>query len=134
MSPPPPGCDAIREHAEQGIEILTAEIPIGICPSTEVQQLVLPPVPRGDRGDELLRQDVERHGWHVNPVEHARTDCPDQSRALDELVARARKQAAFRNRSDPVPSSREAVATTTRGCPRLRRSSADSRICRERLP
>ena len=33
-----------------------------------------------------------------------------------------------------MPSSSEAVATTTRVSPRLRRSSADRRICRDRLP
>src|SRR5580765_1123847 len=33
-----------------------------------------------------------------------------------------------------MPSSSEAVATTTRVLPLLSRSSADKRICRERLP
>ena len=54
------GADAVGEHAHHGVEILALEIAIRIRAAHQREQLVLAVFARGDFGDDLLREHVER--------------------------------------------------------------------------
>ena len=109
------------------------------------------------RGDDLLREDVERRLRDLQRVDRAAADRAHERRALDQLVARRGEEDALRafaptqwperpmrcsataiERGDPscttrstepmsMPSSSEAVATTARSSPFLSRCSASKR-------
>ena len=53
------------------------------------------PFARGDFGDDLLRQHVERLFRNRQPIELAAADAVEQRRAFDQLVAREREQPAL---------------------------------------
>ena len=66
-------------------------------------QLVLAPLARGDLGDDLLRQHVERPLGDRQPVELAAPDAVEQRGALDQIVAREREQPALGRAIDRMP-------------------------------
>ena len=79
-----------------------ASVAIGPGAAHQREELVLAPLARGDLGDDLLRQHVERLLGDRQPVELAAPDAVEQRRAFDQLVARERKQPALGRAVDRV--------------------------------
>ena len=67
------------------------------------------PFGRGDLGDDLLREDVERLARNRQPVELAARDRIEQRRALDQLVARQREEPRLRNAADLMARASRAL-------------------------
>src|SRR5262249_40849673 len=71
------------------------EVAVGPSAANECEDFVFGNLPRGDLGDDLLREHIERTLGDQETVELAAMDAVQKCRAFDELVARKRKQAAF---------------------------------------
>ena len=71
------------------------QIAIGPGAPDQGEQLVLRPFPRRDLRHDLLRQHVERTFGQDQPIELAAADAVEQGGALDQLVARQRKEVAL---------------------------------------
>ena len=146
------------------VELLPREIAVRPRPPDTREERVLVPRPGHARGDDLLRQDVERRGAAAGCGRESRAD----ARAAARRPRRARRASAGKSRpfgifrracparptrwrnvaiervaptwiarsTSPMsmPSSSEAVATSARSLPAFRRCSASSRRARERLP
>ncbi len=67
------------------------------------------PILRRDFRDNLLREHVERPLRDRQAVKLAATDAVDKGRALDEIVARERKQAPFGRAADRVTGTADAL-------------------------
>ena len=72
-------------------------------------KLRLWPILRRDFRDDLLGEHVERPVGHDEAVKLAATHAVDERRALDEIVARKRKQAPLRGAADRVPGTADAL-------------------------
>ena len=101
----PGGGDALREHADDRVEDLPAEVPVGIGAPHETEQFVETVAPLGRcarLGDELLREDVDRGVRNADPVEVSGLHGGHKRRALDEFVAGGGEKAPLRGRVEPV--------------------------------
>ena len=89
----------------------SSRVEVAIRPGAPHQrvELVLAPFARADLGHDLLRQHVERLLGDREPVELAAADAVEQRRALDELVARQRKQPALGRAVDRVAGAADAL-------------------------
>ena len=96
---------------------------------------VLLPVLRGDFGDDLLRQHVQRLLRDRQPVEFAAPDAVEQRRAFDQIVARQREQPALRRAADRVAGASDALQEARRSSAANRAGRRDRRRrCRCRVP
>ena len=103
------GVDAFGEHAHHGVEILAREIAVRIGAAHEREELVFAVLARGDFGDDLLREHVERMLGDAQAVELAAAHGIEQRDAVDELVAAAREDAALRHAADGVVGAAHAL-------------------------
>ncbi len=89
----------------------SSRVRVAIRPGAAQQreQLVFAPFLRGDLGDDLLRQHVERLVGNRQAIELAATHAVEQRRAFDQLVARQRKQPALRRAADRVAGAADAL-------------------------
>src|SRR4029453_12317384 len=83
------------------------------------------PFGRGDLGDDLLREHIERLSWNRQPIELAAMHRVEQRRALDQLVARKREQPRLGNPSDLMARAPRALQ---KGCDRARRSELANEV------
>ena len=91
---------AFGERAHDVQEFLARELRIGIRAANEVEESRLGPFRRGDFGNDLLREDIERFLRNQNAVELAALHRIEQRRAFDELVARQREQPRLGHSAD----------------------------------
>src|SRR5208283_3149576 len=63
--------EAVRQHRDALVELLSAQISIAMRPAHELEQRFLLPLPRGDLGGDLLSEHVERILRHDQPVQLA---------------------------------------------------------------
>ena len=95
---------------------------VGPSATDQREDRVLTPLTRGDLGDDLLRQHVERQLRDYEAIELAATDAVEQCCAFDQLVARQREEPALRRAATAWPSGQRAAGSS--------RSSAASRAGR----
>ena len=95
--PPARRCNAVRQHRHHLVEHAARQVAVRVRAPHQVEQPVLFPVARRRRGDDLLRQHVARPRHHCPLVKQAPPDGADECGAFDQLVARRRKEAPFRN-------------------------------------
>ena len=74
-----------------------------------VEQLVLAVLARGDLGDDLLREHVERMFGNAQAIELAAAHGIEQRDAVDQLVAAAREDAALRHAAHRVVGAADAL-------------------------
>ena len=103
------GVDAFGEHAHHGVEILARQIAVRIRAAHEREELVFAVFARGDFGDDLLREHVERMLGDAQAVELAAAHGVEQRDAIDQLVAAAREDAALGHAADRVVGAADAL-------------------------
>jgi hypothetical protein len=112
---PRPCLDPLREHLDHGVEVRAGEVGEGRGLAREREELVLAPGLARAGGDDVLGQDIEGRHRRQDAVEPARAHAAQERRALDQLVARGRVEAALRRGTprvarapDPLQERREA--------------------------
>ena len=100
--PAAPRSESLGQHLYNGVELRSLEMAIGIRAAHQREEPVHRPVLARGLGDDLLRQHVELLLAHDETIELAATDGMEQGGALDQVVAREREQAPFRNADDGV--------------------------------
>src|SRR5256885_2777996 len=100
---------ALREHAHDLVEFGALEVAAGIRPAQQVVEPGLVPLARRHFGDDLLRQDVERLRGHRHPVEFPASHGREERRALDQVIARQRKQSSLRSAAHRVTGAADAL-------------------------
>ena len=100
---------ALREHAHDLVELGALEVAAGIRPAQQVVEPRLVPLARRHFGDDLLREDVERLRGHRHPVEFPASHRREERRALDQVIARQRKQSSLRSAAHRVTGAADAL-------------------------
>ena len=91
-APAPAGGEALGQHPDDRIEVVAGQRTEGPAAPHQIEERVLLPVLRCDLGDDLLGEHVERLLGNCEPVELAAANAVEERGALDEIVARERKQ------------------------------------------
>ena len=108
-APAAAGVEAVGQHGDDRIEFLARQLAIRPGAAHQREQLVLAPFLRGDLGDDLLRQHVERLR-RGSPGGRARRDGRVEQRgAFDQVVARQREQPALGRAADRVAGAADAL-------------------------
>ena len=102
-APPAPGDEALGDHLHHLVEVLARQLPVRVRAAPEAEELILGPGFARRLGHRLLRQHVERLRHHHEPVQLSVVHGPHQRRALDQIVAREREQAAPGGAAHGVP-------------------------------
>ena len=105
----PTGGEALAQHAHDRVEILPRQRTERPGAAQAIIKLRLLPILRRDFRDDLLREHVERPFGDRQTVELAATDAVEKRGALDEIVARERKQAPFGRAADRVTGAADAL-------------------------
>ncbi len=92
----PAGLDPVADELEHLVEDLPGQRPVGMGSGDERVEVVDLPLRGGCLGDDLLGEDVERGDRHLDGVEAPGPHRGEEPRALDELVAGERVEAASR--------------------------------------
>ena len=119
------GAKAFRQHADHGGEILAGQRAIGPSPAQQRIELVLVPFARGDLGDDLLGEHIERLFGDRQSVELAAPDAVEQRRAFDELVAGEREEAPLGQAIDRMPGTPDPLQETR---DRMRRTELANQV------
>ena len=85
-----------RPSVDDLVELRPGQVVVRRGLAHELVQVVGPPLPRRGLGDHVLRRDVERQPGRHDRVEPAGAHRGEQRRALDQLVAGQRVEAALR--------------------------------------
>src|SRR5262249_53908107 len=101
-APAATGGETLSQHARNRVEIFAGQRAERPGQAQPIVKLPLRPVLRRDFRDDLLREHVERAVRNDEAVELPATDAVDKRHALDEIVARQRKQAALGRAADGV--------------------------------
>ncbi len=107
------GRETFREHAHDFVELPAFEITEGMRAAQQGEQSVLIPFASGDFGHDLLRENVERFGGHVELVQLTAAHAVEQCGAFDQIVARQGKQPPLGRAADRVPRAADALQ---KGC------------------
>src|SRR6185312_3954309 len=94
--------EALGEHAHDLLERRRLEVAIRVGAAYQAMELIFVPLARCNLGGDLLREDIERAARNMQPVELTAADGLEERRALDELIARERKQTTLREAADGV--------------------------------
>src|SRR6185312_6497346 len=115
-APPAAPCgEALGEHAHEIIELGALQVAVGIRALQESEELIDIPLARRDFRDNLLREHIERLGRNVQAVELAAADTIEQRRALDEVIAGQREEAALRRSTQAVTGASDALQQCSNG-------------------
>ena len=98
----PAGGEALGQHPDDRVEVVARQRAKGPAAPQQVEERIFLPVLCGDLGDDLLGEHVERLLGNREPIEFAAANAVEERGALDEIVARERKQAPFGRASDRV--------------------------------
>ena len=101
--------EAFGGHLDDRVEIAPREIAIGPRAAHQREQLVFAVVAARGLGDDLLRQHVERRVVRDDQIELAAPARAQQGEAFDQVVARRRKHAAFRQARYRMSRSADAL-------------------------
>ena len=108
-APAPAGGEAFGQHADDRVEILAGQLAEGPGPPHAVVKRCLRPILRRDFGHDLLRKHVERPVRDDQPIKLPTTNAVEQRGAFDQIVARERKQPAFRSTANCMPGASNAL-------------------------
>src|ERR1700686_572302 len=111
-TPATTGAETLGQHGHDGRKIRPRQRAIGPSAADERIELVLAPFLRGDLGDDLLREDVERLLRDAEPIEFAAVNAVDEGRALHQLVAREREQPALGHAVDGMARAPDPLQKT----------------------
>ena len=111
-APAASGGKALRQHAHHRGKILARKRPIGPGPAQARKQRLLFPFSRGDFGDDLLGEHVERLLGNDQAIELAAAHAVDERRGFDEIVARERKQPPLGQAVDRVAGAADPLQKT----------------------
>ena len=100
---PSTGLEAPGEHRHHLVELRALQLPVGIGPPHQLEELVHRPVLRRDLGDELLREHLQRLLPHLDPIKLPLFHRPEQRGALHQLVAGEREEPALGGAVHRVP-------------------------------
>src|SRR5437763_16923108 len=92
--------EAFGQHAYDFIKFLSRQISKWISAADHFEQRILSPFLGRDRGDDLLRQNVEWLFGNCQVIEFAPTHRIEQRCAFQQLIARKRKDAALGKATD----------------------------------
>ena len=106
---PTPRRVALGEHAHNFAEAISGQIHKGISARNQFEQFCFVPFATGDFSDDLLREHVERIAFHMQRIEFATAHGIEQGSALDQIVARLRKQTTLRCAVDGVAGTADAL-------------------------
>ncbi len=102
---PPASAEPLGQHAHALVEILAAQLPVGIRSAHEVEQLIFSPFARRDFCGDLLSEHVERFPRNIQAVQFAAPHRVEQRRALHQLVARKRKHPTLGGTTHRMPGA-----------------------------
>ena len=103
------GGEALRQHAHDGIEFRPLEIAVRVCPASECEQTVFVPFACRDFRHDLLGEHVERSGGNGQTIKLTAAHRIEQRGALDEIVARQRKEPPLGRTPDRVAGPTHAL-------------------------
>jgi hypothetical protein len=92
----------LGEHLQQGVKSGAWQADIGRGAGQQLIEVILAPLAAGHLGDYLLGQHVQRRLGNDQGIQLAAAHAVEQRGALDQLVARLRKQAALGRAADAV--------------------------------
>ena len=95
--------DAVAEHATIASKSSRCRSRYGHACAAHLKQLVLVPIFAGDRGHDLLRQNIERRHRHLDAIEPALPHGAHQRQRFQQFVARQREQPALGNAPQRMP-------------------------------
>ena len=121
----PAGGEALGQHPDNRIEVVPRQRAEGPAAPQQVEERVLLPVLRCNLGDDLLGEHVERLLGNREPVELAAANAVEERGALDEIVARERKEAPLGRAANGVAGAADALQE---GCNRARRTELADEI------
>ena len=105
----PARLDPVAHEVEHLVEDLAGERPVRVGGGDERVEVVDRPLLGGGLGDDLLGEDVERGHRQLDGVEAPRPHGGQEPRALDQLVAGERVEAAARRAGAGVVGSADAL-------------------------
>src|SRR2546423_14560972 len=88
--------EALGQHAYYFIKFLSLQISKWISAADHFEQRILSPFLGRDRGNNLLRENVERLFGNRQVIEFATAHRIEQRRTFQQFIARKWKNAAFR--------------------------------------
>ncbi|MCW0461171.1 hypothetical protein NB717_002239 [Xanthomonas sacchari] len=106
---PQPRAEAFAEHAQHRVELRARQRRIRPGATHQRVQRVFLPLLAGHLGDELLGEHVQRRIEHAQRIQFAAAHAIQQGRALDQVVARLRKQARLRRAAHRVAGAAGAL-------------------------
>src|SRR6202044_2814245 len=121
----PASGEALAQHAHDRVEIASAQGTEGPGGAQPVIKLCLWPILRRDFRDNLLREHVERPLRDRQAIKLPPTDAVDKGGALDQIVARKRKQAPLGRAPDRGTGTADALK---KGGDRARRADLTDEI------
>src|ERR1051326_4873340 len=92
--------EPFRKHPHDRVKLFALEIAIRIRTTNHPEKIVFAPLLGSDGSDNLLRQNIELLFRNLQPIELATSHRIDDRRYFDKLVARERKDSAFRKTRD----------------------------------
>ena len=125
--PPPLHGEPVRKHLQDIVETLPGKRAVRVGTPRHVVQVVGPPFLAADRRDDLLGQNVERRLRDGESIELAAPHRVEKGGALDELVARQRKETPHREAAHRVPGPPDALQ---QGGDRARRADLADQVDR----
>ena len=75
--------NTVGEHVDDFVKIFAFEIAIRIRRAGQVVQVVRMPFFRGARGNDLLRENIERRTWNLQRVHRSGSDAANERRAFE---------------------------------------------------
>ena len=97
-----PRGNAFGQHRDNLIEFVARQVAKRKRPAYQSEEVILLPILGRTCGDDLLRQYVDGSFRNDNTIKFSAANGAHQSSALDQFVARRRKESAFRDCSPPV--------------------------------
>ena len=111
IRPPAPARrrDPLAQHLEDVIVIGTRQVPVRIRPAEAFEECIFIPLLAGDRGDDLLRQDVQRRIGNVDAIESPFADGAHERGTFHQFFAGEREQSSLRHGAERVTGPADAL-------------------------
>ena len=100
-----PCAETLGQHSHHLVELLPAQVPIGISPAHDSIELLLAEILAGHHGDDLLGQHVQRFFRHAQAIQLAVANGVQEGDAFHQLVAAGGEQTPLRHTAREVPGT-----------------------------
>jgi len=107
--------EAFRQHPDDAQEGVALQLAIRPGAPDRREQVVFAPFASRDFRHDLLGDNVERTLRHDQPIELAAAHRVEESRALDQLVAREREKPSLGHAGDGMVGAADALQKTADG-------------------